>query len=170
MNVLIIGGAGTGKTWVMLTLINHFGCTTAARAGILDYVTNGQLCITGKYDGGVFQGSDKLSMSVMTCLQEYLTIAQGKTSIFEGDRFMNQNFIKDAKPIVLKIGGNGADGRKQRGSSQTTRQITALQSRVNNITPDYTFENSTACFEWLLNAIITNDFNLPAPPAQQSLF
>ena len=107
--------------------------------------------IAGKYDGSTFQGSDKLSMSVITDLNKMLNYInkKNKTAIFEGDRFMNKTFINKAKPYIIKINGDGKDGRIKRSSSQSHRQIKSIKTRVGNINPHNIFKNSTECFNYL---------------------
>jgi len=159
INILIIGNCGVGKTYVMQNLIKNFKCDNPMNVGLLHYRTNGYLNITGKYDGGVFQGSDKLSMSVMTSLDEYLQEVQG-VNVFEGDRFTNKNFIAKAKPYIIKINGNGEKGRQLRGSSQTNRQIKTIETRVNNIEYDFSFNDSYLLKKYLQDLLSVSNFNL----------
>ena len=169
INILIIGNCGVGKTYVMQSLIKKFKCDQTKKTDLLHYNTNGWLNITGKYGGGEFQGSDKLSMSVMLSLKEYLNKVKG-VSIYEGDRFTNSNFIKQAKPYIIKINGNGSKGRLIRGSTQTTRQIKSIETRVNNVDYNFSFEDSSFVIKYfcdlfnsqsikLINQVLLNDKN-----------
>lgn len=159
INILIIGNCGVGKTYVMQNLIKSYKCDQASNVDLLHYRTNGFLNITGKYDGGIFQGSDKLSMSVMTSLDKYLHKVKG-VSIFEGDRFMNSNFIAKAKPYVIKVKGNGSQGRVLRGSSQSPRQVKSIQTRVSNIEYDFSFEDSYLLKKYLQSLLSVSNFDL----------
>lgn len=156
VNILIIGNCGVGKTYIMQNLIKKWDCNTPKAIGQLKYNTNGWLNISGVYDGGIFQGSDKLSMSVMQSVPEYLNIVKG-VSIFEGDRFTNKNFIKLAKPYIIKINGSGKQGREQRGSSQTQRQIESIATRVNNINYDFSFDDSKLALIYLIQLFLNNN-------------
>ena len=116
---------------------------------------NDKSIIVGKYAGHTFDGSDRLSMSVMTDLDfmiEYIK-SQNKTALFEGDRFMNQTFINKCKPYIIKILGSGEDGRDKRGSSQSDRQIKAIQTRVANIKANREVSDSSKCLS-LIKTII----------------
>lgn len=73
--------------------------------------------------------------------------------IAEGDRFTNSTFINDFKPYVLRIKGNGVEGRLKRGSNQTERHLKSMTTRVNNVEHDLAFENSTECLTWLIKQI-----------------
>jgi len=150
MNVLIIGECGVGKTWVLKQLLKN---TKAKKLGMFYFHENSEFIITGKYDGSVFEGSDKLSMGVMKDLKKMLLYIKqkNKTGVFEGDRFMNQNFIKLATPIILKIKGNGVGGRLKRGSNQSERQLKTIKTRVKNIISNYDFENSNECYKFFKN-------------------
>ena len=142
MNILLIGATGTGKTWVMKQLItDQF---SEFRAGLVRGVENKRGLFLGVYDGSIFEGSDRLSMSVAKDfdLLRVMVEAVGCDMIAEGDRFMNKKFIEMFSPTVIKIKGDGSVGRAKRGSEQTTRQIKSIQTRVNNIKADIEVLNS----------------------------
>ena len=103
--------------------------------------------ILGKYDNTIYEGSDKLSMSVMKDLDKMIKYIskKNKIAIFEGDRFMNSNFIKKAKPFIIKIKGNGNGGRLKRGSNQSQRQLKTIKTRVKNIDAHIEVNNSNEC-------------------------
>ena len=66
----------------------------------------------------------------------YLKQVQEKNDILiiaEGDRFMNNTFIKTFNPFILKINDKGEEGRKKRKTTQSDRQIKSIQTRVSNI-------------------------------------
>ena len=122
MITLIVGECGVGKTWVMKQMLKE---TTPLKLGLFRFHESNDIIVVGKYDGSTFEGSDKLSMAVMKDLDlmlKYIKVRK-KHAIFEGDRFMNQNFISKAKPYIIKINGDGKEGRKKRGSNQTERQL-----------------------------------------------
>lgn len=146
MIILIIGECGVGKTWVMKNLLNK---TKGYKLGLFYFHENEINIIVGKYDNTTFEGSDRLSMSVMSDLNKmysYIKKSQ-KIAIFEGDRFMNNNFIKKCNPYIIKIKGDGLNGRLKRGSNQTERQLKTIKTRVKNITPHIEVENSNECLK-----------------------
>lgn len=170
MNFLIIGNCGVGKTYTMQRLIEKYECNTEHSVGLIKYISNGWLNITGVYDGSTFQGSDKLSMSVMSSLDEFLRVIQG-TTIYEGDRFTNSTFIKHAKPTIIKILGSGKQGRKMRNSTQTQRHIDSIATRVSNIPATYEVPNSTVAITLIENILFNPSTDLTQyKPQQQSLF
>lgn len=156
INILIIGDCGVGKTYTMQQTIKTFNCNEEQKIGLINYNTNGFINVTGRYDGSTFQGSDKLSMSVMTSLSQFLDSTSG-VNIYEGDRFMNKNFIAAAEPYIIKIKGNGLKGRSLRGSNQSQRQIKSIQTRVSNIKYDFSFGDSAALFVYLKTLLNTQN-------------
>lgn len=175
MNILIIGNCGVGKTYVMTELLNYFKCEQQKQVDQVYYNTNeskvlykymneptpqtkhlrNQINIIGRYDGSTFQGSDRLSMSVMTSVDKYLATEKG-VNIFEGDRFTNCKFITKAKPYIIKILGNGQEGREKRGSQQTARQIKSISTRVSNIEADAEVDSSELLLVSLKNILSHN--------------
>jgi len=146
MIILIIGECGVGKTWVMKNLLKE---SKGFKLGMFYFNETQKKIIIGKYDNTTFEGSDKLSMSVMQQLNNMLNYInkKNKLAVFEGDRFMNKNFINKAKPYIIKIKGDGAGGRLQRGSKQTDRQIKSIKTRVNNIKANIEVNNSNECLK-----------------------
>ena len=147
MNFLIIGNCGVGKTWVLKQLLTNED--KKYKLGKINFHENNRYIIVGKYIGDIFDGSDKLSMSAITDVEKITKYANGKTIIWEGDRFMNSTFIKKINPIVLKILGSGKEGREKRGSKQTHRQIKTIETRVNNQTAHKFFSNSNECLQYI---------------------
>jgi hypothetical protein len=136
-SILLIGNCGSGKTWVMKKLIEKFSANTLGKIKTILFHKNGtgEIHILGKYDGTVFEGSDKLSMAVMKDLPDFKKYKQlmGGWTICEGDRFTNQTFITQMKPIIIHIVDDGSKGRAKRQSNQTERQIKSIATRVSNI-------------------------------------
>jgi hypothetical protein len=144
MIILVIGECGVGKTWVLKQLIKN---SKGFKLGLNYFNETDKNIVVGKYDNSTFEGSDKLSMAVMKDLDKMLVYINkvNKTAIFEGDRFMNTNFIKKAKPYIIKIKGDGKGGRLKRVSQQTERQLKTIKTRVKNIKADKEVENSNEC-------------------------
>ena len=156
MRVLIVGNCGVGKTWLMKALIKEFKVEKRQKIGKFYFHSNDRVIVVGKYDGSTFEGSDRLSMSVITDLSAFLQLSVGKISIFEGDRFTNGRFIKEANPIIVKILGDGASGREKRGSAQTERHIKSINTRVSNINANFEVNNSMEAFNLIKN-LMTNE-------------
>jgi hypothetical protein len=156
MIILLIGMCGTGKTWVMEQLIQYYVLSHRKKLGKIYYHTDNRIIAVGKYDGSMYQGSDKLSMSVMTDVDAFIQNSKRKIIIAEGDRFTNGKFIAKANPIIIKITDDGLVGRMIRGSKQSDRHLKSIQTRVNNIEPNHEVINSTEALELIKNLIENN--------------
>lgn len=156
MMLLIIGTCGTGKTWVMKQLMKHLGISSiySYKTGLYTYLKKGGVMLLGKYDGSTFEGSDRLSMSIMTDNPKMKAEFEDHIVIGEGDRFTNSTFINTFKPTILKINGDGVEGRLKRGSSQTERHLKSIATRVNNIEADHEFENSQECLDYITKILL----------------
>lgn len=153
---LIIGACGVGKTWVMKQLLSAWDISSiyTYTIGTYTFVAKGNVMILGRYDGSIFEGSDRLSMSIMASNDKIEPVfKKAKFVIAEGDRFTNKTFIERFKPTILKINGDGEEGRLKRGSGQTERHLKSIATRVNNIQADVEFNDSTECLNYLLNII-----------------
>lgn len=148
---LIIGNCGVGKTYVLRKLLSNMPDNQPQKLGQVFFHQAGKVGILGKYMGGVFDGSDRLSMSVAADfprLHRYATAHQ-LTLIGEGDRFMNSTFVGLFKPTILLIQGTGEEGRAQRGSFQSERQLKSIATRVSNMQVHQRFPDSEACYQYL---------------------
>jgi hypothetical protein len=152
---LIIGNCGVGKTYVLRKLLSNMPQNKPQKLGQVYFHQEGAVGILGKYVGGVFDGSDRLSMSVAADFPKLHRYAKANhvSLIGEGDRFMNKTFIDLFAPVVLHIQGTGEEGRARRGSAQTERQLKSIATRVSNIHAHHKFKDSEACYQFLKQAI-----------------
>lgn len=143
--ILLIGYCGSGKTWTMKNLISDLSANKKCKVGKIIFQLSENIAILGNYDGTTFEGSDKLSMSVMSDVEMLLSIQKKHNLILvcEGDRFMNSTFISKLNPLIIKIKDDGDKGREKRKSNQTIRHLKAITTRVNKINAKYEVENST---------------------------
>ncbi len=150
--ILLVGNAGSGKTWVMKQLLWLLETAelTLGKVGMFYFHRDSRTVVLGKYDGTTFEGSDKLSMAVMRDVKEFDDYARAKGFKFvvcEGDRFMNSTFIIAMQPYIIKITDDGSAGRKRRGSSQTERQLKSIATRVSNVKADMLVEKSSTALK-----------------------
>lgn len=156
--ILLVGQCGSGKTWVCKELIEYYKLIYSAKIKTIHFKTNKKVSVIGKYTGHIFDGTDRLSMSVMKDIV-YLKNAQEKHDMFilaEGDRFMNKTFIGKFNPYIIKILDNGISGRQKRNSSQSERQIKSIRTRVDN-TPSHVDVNTSSQALSLIKKIINEN-------------
>jgi ABC-type dipeptide/oligopeptide/nickel transport system ATPase component len=158
-HILLIGQCGSGKTWVMKSIIKAFEQNHRHKIGKFYYHTDGTVIVIGKYDNTTFEGSDRLSMAVMADVVPFLNFNKGKKIIAEGDRFTNSVYIAKANPIIVKIMDDGKEGREKRKSEQTDRQIRMIRTRINNIKADHEVETSLDALILINNLIYGYDKN-----------
>lgn len=155
--ILLIGVQGSGKSWTFQELIRKHNVSIKQKIGKIRFHTNGKLFIAGVYNGEMFQGSDKLSMSAISdydMLLSYITGINHFTNqpvllLLEGDRFTNSRVIehKEFKPHIIKITNDGAEGRKKRGSEQSEDTLKRMRTRIANISPDQEVKHSENALE-----------------------
>jgi hypothetical protein len=147
--ILLVGCCGSGKTWVMRQVIKHFKLDKKAKAGLIRFQTDGKLSVLGKYDGGLFEGSDRLSMAVMKdcAMFEKVRAKNEMIVVCEGDRFTNKTFVETCKPYIIKLLDDGSAGRIARKSNQSERHIKSIRTRVENIKANRTVKDSSEAFE-----------------------
>lgn len=171
MKILLTGRPGVGKTWIMKELIKKYNCTKKGKVGLIDYL-EGEIIVTGNYDGSTFEGADKLSMAAISSVEELLSNTSYMDVVFDGDRFTNTTMLKH-KPIVINIEGDGAWGRKNRGSSQTEQRLKSMATRYNSYPYNYRVENSDRALELiteLINGTEKPNNELKDGNGQESLF
>ena len=153
--ILLIGGCGSGKTWVMKNIIKTLDLTLKAKIGLVVFQTNKKIAVLGNYDGSMFEGSDRLSMAVMSDAPKIKTLRDKHrmTIVAEGDRFTNKTFIVALTPLIVRIRDKGEQGRITRNSNQSERHIKSIQTRVDNIAADHEVENSTEALELIKTLI-----------------
>jgi GTPase SAR1 family protein len=154
-SILVIGSCGVGKTWLMRQIIERYKLTSNYKLGKFWFKANDKISVIGKFDNSTFQGTDRLSMSVLTDLDKYNKFAEkeGIITIFEGDRFTNSTLIGKNYPLIVKIDGNGEDGRKERKSNQSERHLKSIGTRVGNIKEDILCKNSTEALKIITDLI-----------------
>jgi hypothetical protein len=153
---LVIGECGSGKTWVMMEAIKHFGLTEREKLLKINFNRGAKTLVLGNYDGTTFQGSDRLSMAVAQDFEPFKQWAEMngiETIICEGDRFTNKRFIDIYSPTIIRILDDGSRGREFRGTSQSERQLKSIKTRVENTPVDFKFKTSSEVLEWLKKEI-----------------
>lgn len=152
MNILLTGRPGTGKTWVMNELIKHYECTEEGKVGLINYLECGNIVLTGKYTGDIFEGSDKLSMAAISSVGDLIDSLPNSDIVFEGDRFTNSTMLQ-YDPVVINIAGDGKEGRDKRGSNQTPQRLKSMATRYDSYSFTYRVPSSQRALELVKNLL-----------------
>jgi hypothetical protein len=158
--VLLIGVQGTGKTWVMKSIIERFKCERRQKIRSLYFHISDlgerqkEIVVAGIYNNTTFEGTDRLSLGVMQDYPAFLAYTQPYFVLLEGDRFTNFTVLdKHKRPYVIKIDNDGAEGRAKRGTKQSETALKRIKTRIDNITPDISVKDSTEALELITKLI-----------------
>lgn len=91
----------------------------------------------GVFDGSLFEGTDKLSMTVINdaiCYIDRLRLAKEKYVVFvEGDRLFNHRFISETKATLLLLDANEKVLRNRHLIREDVQNDTFLRSRRSKV-------------------------------------
>ena len=147
----LIGEPCVGKTSVMRELLLHqkgisriqFGSAKAIE------VKGRRLFVLGVYDGGVCDGTDRLSMN---CYKDSLSLASWMIAdkkdhglLWEGDRMNNAKWIDALKALGVSVElwhleaseEVMAERRRLRNSTQSSRWAMGIKTKVDNMSKMY---------------------------------
>jgi hypothetical protein len=144
----ICGEPGTGKTTIVRGLIQDMSLWRVGKYKTLEYLehTKNGIFILGKYDGDYFDGTDRLSMAVITDTETFLVSHNTPATriIFEGDRlwcprFVGTLFTLGADLKLFRVYcGMGAfiqrhTERRNAGLIQDTKFINSRKTKYDNL-------------------------------------
>ena len=148
-NVLAIGGPpASGKTFIVKQLISRADdWVPLKKVKLLDcmYSDSLRLYVLGKYqaNGGLFQGTDKLSWAVQPAAEAFLaSVADTPVNIvFEGDRLFTESFLSRAVALETNLAvlrfvvarSIKAARHIGRGDSQDEKFKRSRETKVQNI-------------------------------------
>lgn len=150
--ILIAGEPATGKTTLVCKAFEPEKMPHRFAFGRLRGHSNGQIFVGGIYDGSLFQGTDKLSMSVQPDVVSFVhnrsnataLSSEGKLAcvlVMEGDRVANAKFLAAMKDIpvqthliILRAPYEELEARhKSRGDQQTEKWLASRRTKVENL-------------------------------------
>tara|TARA_R110000851_G_scaffold135593_2_gene271068 strand:+ start:363 stop:869 length:507 start_codon:yes stop_codon:yes gene_type:complete len=144
--ITIIGGLqASGKTTLMRMIRDKLGESTKNKLGTLHYEEYDNHIVYGIYNGDTFDGTDKLSMAVITDALNHLKHNK-KDILIEGDRLFNLKFLDSAKVlgydikiIICTVSDKSVllDRFKKRGQMQKESFIKGRMTKINNILARY---------------------------------
>lgn len=103
--------------------------------------------VLGKYQDGVFQGTDRLSMGIQPKAVEFCLFARKRHILLEGDRLGNAKFIEAMRPFMdvkIYIVKCDAERKKMRHENRNDTQTEAFKkskkTKVENLAAMYSHE------------------------------
>lgn len=143
MRIIAIGGEpATGKS----TLVNKIRSSSLKKLEdkkfkkILCYEKSSEgIIILGKYNGGKFDGTDSLSMSVQPIAKEFVEKEKWRVIVFEGDRLFNNKFLlfldryDVAKIILVSDKIIKIKRHKKRDDTQPEKFLISRRTKIRNI-------------------------------------
>lgn len=122
----------------------------------------GKYKMLGVFDGSTFEGTDKLSMTVIGDAIDYIKGIHEKAVVFvEGDRLFNYRFLHETGAMLLLVDANERVLKArhvERGDSQTDTFLKSRRSKVENFIAKYKVQriwnNTLQDQERILNFII----------------
>lgn len=141
VRVLYLAGVpASGKSSIFRKLRErHFTEPTEFTHGVAKGIEQGNVAMLGVFDGTTFEGTDRLSMTVIGDAIDYVrTLAAdgGKhVLLVEGDRLFNERFLRETKAALVLIDAapDVLEARhRERGDSQTPTFLKGRRSKVEN--------------------------------------
>ena len=144
--IYVAGVPASGKTTIFRKLRQAlFDGATEFRYGKVRGIERGAYQMLGVFDGSTFEGTDRLSMTVIDDAIAYIRALEAeskecKVIFIEGDRLFNYRFLQavrasviliDASPEVLMM------RHAQRGDAQTEVFLQGRRSKVENFAKKY---------------------------------
>lgn len=122
----------------------------------------GKYKMIGVFDGSTFEGTDKLSMTVIGDAIDYIKGLDEKSVVFvEGDRLFKYRFLSETRATLLLIDANERVLKQrhiERGDNQTETFLKSRRSKVENFIAKYKaqriWNNTTQDQERILNYIL----------------
>lgn len=143
MKIIAIGGEpATGKSELVKKIRESFDLKKFKYKKILDYEkTKNGIIIFGKYEGGKFDGTDRLAMSVQPVAVDFLEKKSNLISvlIFEGDRLFNDKFLSylnkyEVAKIILECSEKSKKLRHEnRSDTQGEQFLKSRKTKISNI-------------------------------------
>lgn len=165
--IYIAGVPASGKTTLFKRIRERFfTCSSEFKSGKARGIQSdcGRFKMLGVFDGSTFEGTDRLSMTVIGDAIAYIKGLDegGRCVVFvEGDRLFNFRFLQETKASVILIDASPdvlERRHRERGDNQTPTFLQSRRTKVENFARKYglrrAYNNTPEDGERLLNFII----------------
>lgn len=144
--IFVAGVPASGKTTIFRKLREAlFDGATEFMYGKVRGIERGAYQMLGVFDGSTFEGTDRLSMTVIDDAIAYIQALEAeskerKVIFVEGDRLFNYRFLQEARASVILIDAFPEVlmiRHAQRGDTQTEVFLRGRRSKVENFAKKY---------------------------------
>lgn len=144
--VLYVAGVPASGKSTLFKLLRQklFAGATTFKEGKVRGIENGHYKMLGVFDGSLFEGTDRLSMSVIDDAISYVKKLSSDTDrhvvFVEGDRLFNIRFMRETRAVLLLIDADESVLRARhiaRGDTQNGRFLKSRRSKVENFARKY---------------------------------
>jgi uridine kinase len=189
--VIALGGEpASGKTTLLKRIRKNFPPLTDFKEGLVrgGYCPISKVYFVGVFDDTMFEGTDKLSLSVQPSFIEFVKNTPNAKIVYEGDRLFNASVFEQLKSVIfiLDIDKDIHTQRHAlRGHEQNETFLKGRKTKIENIRNTFTHKilnnntetdfdtNEKEIMNVLLMENISDDLlaqKIITPTAQQSLF
>lgn len=135
--IYLAGVPASGKSTLFRRLRKEFFTESKEFShGLLRGIQSGNLFMLGVFDGSTFEGTDRLSMSVINdALDWFKHQNESALVLVEGDRLFNERFLSETGANVVLIDAHPsvlASRHRLRGDNQTERFLRSRRTKVEN--------------------------------------
>ena len=189
--VIALGGEpASGKTTLLKRIRKNFPPLMDFKEGLVrgGYCPINKVYFVGVFDDTMFEGTDKLSLSVQPSFIEFVKNTNNAKIVFEGDRLFNASVFEQLKSVIfiLDIDKDIHTQRHSlRGHEQNETFLKGRKTKIENIKNTFTHKilnnNTEADFDTnekeIMNVLLMQNISdeliaqkIIVPTAQQSLF
>jgi dephospho-CoA kinase len=136
--VIALGGEpASGKTTLLKRIRKNFPNLTEFKSGLVrgEYCPYNKVYFVGVFDDTMFEGTDKLSLSVQPAFIEFVRNTPDAKIVYEGDRLFNASVFEQLKSVIfiLELSPSIHKARhSQRGHSQNETFLKGRKTKIEN--------------------------------------
>jgi uridine kinase len=189
--VIALGGEpASGKTTLLKSIRKNFPNLVEFKNGLVrgQYCPNSLVYFVGVFDDSMFEGTDKLSLSVQPSFVEFVKNTPNAKIVFEGDRLFNASVFEQLKSVIFILDIDKdihTQRHAQRGHEQNETFLKGRKTKIENIKNTFSHKilnnNTETDFDTnekeIMNVLLMDNISdeliaqkITIPTAQQSLF
>lgn len=170
--IYVAGVPASGKSTLFRSIREYlFPAPVLFKSGLCRGIRQNNYYMLGVFDGSLFEGTDRLSMSVIGDALAFIKDLErdgGRSVVFvEGDRLFNRRFLVETRALLIIIDANERILRMrhlERGDVQTDTFLRSRRTKIENYISRYrvprVWNNTPSDAKRILDFIvkISNDY------------